>query len=218
MTKTTLTLLLALAAGSACAQSPLSIEYQSTTGITMTTSGTPDGYLTGQMNFTTSQGSSFAAYCVELAQGYAPTSAGFQTYAYGAFTNSQASLLEGLYSSSYAGVTTPYQMAAFQNAVWEIMEQTPGTPLDVNTGNFQFYYLSATSTDAQDTAFANQANAYLQAAASYTGPAQYQLRKLTNATYQDYVIASAVPEPDSDALLLAGLGAVGLIVRRRRHG
>ncbi|MBV8502083.1 MAG: PEP-CTERM sorting domain-containing protein [Paucibacter sp.] len=167
------------------------------------------------MQLLTSQGVSFEAYCVELTQGHAPTAAGFQTYTQGSFTSSQASLLQGLYSSSYASVSTDEQKAAFQTAIWEIMEEPAGSTLNVNTGNFQFYYLSPTSTPAQDSAFASLANGYLQAATSYGGPALFQVNKLVNATYQDFVTVTAVPEPAPYAMLLAGLTAVGFIARRR---
>ncbi|MBW8847208.1 MAG: PEP-CTERM sorting domain-containing protein [Burkholderiales bacterium] len=47
----------------------------------------------------------------------------------------------------------------------------------------------------------------------------YNLTKLSNASYQDLVVASAittaVPEPQTYALFLSGLGFVGLLARRR---
>jgi len=215
--KTTIlgTLLLAFASGAAQADTSTDIQYLSTTGITVTTSGTPDGYLTGAMQFVTRQGVSFEAYCVELAQGHATNEAGLQTYTLGSFSSWQAGLLEGLYSSSYASVTTAEQKAAFQTAIWEIMQEPAGSTLSLSDGNFQFRYLSATSTAAQDSAFAALSTSYLQAATSYSGPALFQLNKLVNATYQDYVTVTPVPEPAPYALLLAGLGAVGFIARRR---
>jgi hypothetical protein len=208
-------LLLAFACGAAQADTGTDIQYLSTTGITVTTSGTPDGYLTGAMQFITGQGVTFEAYCVELAQGHATNAAGLQTYTLGSFSSSQASLLEGLYSSSYASVTTADQKAAFQTAIWEITQEPAGSALSLSDGSFQYRYLSATSTAAQDSAFGALANSYLQAAASYNGPALFQLNKLVNATYQDYVTATPVPEPAPYAMLLAGLGAVGFVARRR---
>jgi hypothetical protein len=214
-TTTALILGAALALAAGAAQADTGIQYLSTTGITVTTSGTQDGYLTGAMQFVDSQGSTFEAYCVELAQGHAATSAGLQSYSVGSFTTAQSTLLQGLYSSSYASVTTADQKAAFQTAIWEIMQEPAGSSLSLSTGSFQYYYLSATSTTQQDNAFAALSSSYLQAAVNYTGPALFQVTKLVNGTYQDYVTVTAVPEPAPYAMLLAGLGAVGFIARRR---
>ena len=64
-----------------------------------------------------------------------------------------------------------------------------------------------------------EANSFIAQALSYTGTAKYTLTKLTNEGLQDLVVAtaitSAVPEPGSYALFLAGLSAIGLIARRR---
>lgn len=224
--KKTLALVLALAAGTAAHAQTLSIEYQSTTGIDVMTTGTPFGYKSGQMNFDTSTGGNLVAYCVELAQGNAPKSAGYQSYTISTFSGSQATLLEGLYSSSYSSVSSSKDMAAFQVAIWSIMAYTPGTTLNVDAnggGNLQAYALGTSSspnTGASYTQFVSQVDGYLAAASSYTGPAEYQLQKLVNPTYQDFVVASpvtAVPEPSSYKLLLAGLAAVGFIARRRRR-
>ena len=59
------------------------------------------------------------------------------------------------------------------------------------------------------------ADSYVSAALGFTGTSTYQVSKLTSGDYQDLVVAAVVPEPQTYALLLAGLGAVGLIARRR---
>lgn len=206
----------ALLAGSAAASAAtLDIQYLSTSGITLTTSQTSD-YLTGSMSYVTSTGLSFEAFCVELGQGHALSSAGLQTYTIGSFTGTQAQQLQGLFSSSYASVDTAQEKAAFQTAIWEITHESTGT-LSATSGSFGFQYLSETSTLAEDSSFASLVDSYLQAAQTYTGSSLYTLTKLSNGSYQDLVTVSSVPEPESYALLLAGLGVVGFVARRRQR-
>ncbi|RTL42272.1 MAG: PEP-CTERM sorting domain-containing protein [Burkholderiales bacterium] len=174
----------------------------------------------GVLNYTDAASGSFLAFCIEPAQPNAPKSFGAQTYAVGSFTGSQETLLQGLFSSTYGSLQTANDKAAFQLAVWEITRETSGT-LDVSLNAGSFYLQPANSTaSAQATAatLASLANGYLGAAQSYQGAALYTLTRLSNATYQDLVVAApvtAVPEPQSYALLLGGLGLVGVMARRR---
>lgn len=174
----------------------------------------------GVLNYVDTVSGSFLAYCIEPAQPNALTSYGAQTYTVDSFTGTQATLLQGLFSSTYGAVQTTTQQAAFQLAVWEITRETTGT-LDVslNAGSF-FLRPANASTTAQETAASLQslANTYLSNAQNYQGQALYTLSRLTHATYQDLVVAvpaSVVPEPQTYALLLGGLGLVGLVARRR---
>ncbi|MET0520250.1 MAG: PEP-CTERM sorting domain-containing protein [Burkholderiaceae bacterium] len=214
-TKTLLASALLLAAGAASAATTVDIAFQGMNGIELTTSDSY-GYLTGAMQYTTGSGTSFEAFCVELAQGYAPTSYGLQNYSVGSFSGLQSSLLQGLFSSSYAGLASAGQKAAFQTAVWEITHETSGT-LNAAAGSFKFEYLSASSTVAEDAAFLALTNGYLAAASTYTGAAKYTLTRLDNPVYQDVLTVTAVPEPASYAMLLAGLGAIGFVAGRRRQ-
>ncbi|HEV6968992.1 PEP-CTERM sorting domain-containing protein [Roseateles sp.] len=183
----------------------------------LTTSVTTD-YATGALNYLNAATGSFQAYCIEPAQPFAISAKGFKTYSVGSFTGTQASLLQGLYSSSFGSVHSGNQQAAFQLAVWEIVSETSGTPLKIATGADQgSFYLA--SSDGAANAVQALATHYLSAAQSYSGPSLYSLTKLSNASYQDLVVATtvtaAVPEPETYALFLSGLGFVGLLARRR---
>jgi hypothetical protein len=204
---------LVLVAGAAAQAESLDIEYVRTDGIVLTTSHTTD-YLTGGLQYLR-DGSSFEAFCVEAAQGHAAVVASAQRYSTAAFAGAEAALLQGLFSSSYADLGTPGQKAAFQTAIWEITHETSGT-VDADAGSFQFFWLSLDSPAQQDAAFLNLTASYLQAAAGYAGPARYALTRLHNDSYQDLVTVSPVPEPESYALLLAGLGVIGFVAGRRR--
>jgi hypothetical protein len=206
----------------------LSIRYMNSDASApqLTTSMTTS-YTTSSLSFVTSTGDSFLAYCIEPRQNFALSvksdgvTPNFKTYTVGAFTSTQSSLLQALYSSSFSSSLSGTEQAGFQLAVWEIMRETSSSTLSVSQDSGSFFLRTAglagaALTDATNAQ--NYATNYLAAAQSYTGASLYTLMKLENAVYQDLVVATAVnavPEPETYAMLLAGLGIVGLVARRR---
>jgi hypothetical protein len=154
-------------------------------------------------NLTTN--SSFAAFCVEPLAGNSVLAT---TYTVSSFSAIEAAHLAALYQTSYSTSMNATQQAAFQLAVWEFTQET--STYGTQTGTF---------VSAASSSVTSLADSYLAAALSFSGTSTYQVTKLTNATYQVLVTAtrvvSSVPEPESYALFLAGLGAVGMIARRR---
>ena len=169
-------------------------------------------YATSALNYTyTDTLQSFVAYCIEPNQGNGRAGI-VRTYNVESFSGVQAQHLQGLFSTAYAGLATYNDKAAFQLAVWELVRET-GSSLDVNGGSFHI-----SSSDAVSGQIAAEANTFLAQALAYNGPAHFTLTKLTNAQAQDLITASplaAVPEPETYALFLAGLGVIGLLARRR---
>lgn len=214
------------AAGTAQAVTTTNVQFQSTLGMSITTTdtgGDDGGYATGAMQYTNNLGQSFAAFCVELAQPHASNALGLQQYNIGSFAGPTSTLLQGLFSSSYANVQTDRQRAAFQIAIWEITHEADLT-FDANDGSF-FVLWDGTGSDglgnidyASTNAFIALSNSYLQAAQAYSGPAKYSVVKLSSDGYQDLAVGTLlpVPEPESYALMLGGLAAIAFIARRRR--
>lgn len=178
----------------------------------------PTNYATGVLHYSTNAtegGGSFDAWCIEPEQSIAIRALGYKTYSVGSFTSRETSLLQGLFSTSFASLSNGTEKAAFQIAIWEALRET-GSLLDANVGSFHITNPSSSTTAALTAAsITSLANGYLASAQAYRGPALYSLTKLSSGVYQDLVVASAVPEPGSLALLLAGVAVVGGVVRRR---
>ncbi|MCL6263349.1 PEP-CTERM sorting domain-containing protein [Craterilacuibacter sp. RT1T] len=160
----------------------------------------------------TLDGKSFSTYCVELNQ---PLSWSAQKYSLASFSPADGDMLNRLYTVANHKVTDLTSGLAFQLAVWEIVNEAkdnfqvkyaPGA-----SGQFGAANLSSTHQSAYQSA-----NQWLAEAKSLdASKITWSTQKLTNGNYQDYVLAAQVPEPETYAMMLAGLGLMAAITRRR---
>lgn len=211
MNKTLAALLLATTGLAAHADS-VTLTYTGKSGQSAYTSYT-SRFVGGAMYYQDAQNKSFEAFCVEPTQSHAVASDGAVSYTLGGFGTQQAQLLQGLFSSSYAGLSNGYQRGAFQIAVWEIVSES-GPTLDLASGDFKFLYLTRTSTASENEAFATLATSFLTAAAAYNGAPLFDIQRLSSGGFQDLVLATPVPEPGTYALMLGGLALVAWRKRR----
>ena len=99
---------------------------------------------------------------------------------------------------------------AFQLAVWEIAEETSGT-FNLSTGSISLPggWASNPTADAM-------AKDFISKLSTWTATGGYRLSYAYSATAQDMIVITAVPEPETYAMLLAGLGLIGFVARRKR--
>lgn len=166
-------------------------------------------------------GNAFVTYCTDLYESfnwntpytnYLPVANG----SLNGFTTAQADTLGKLYTVAGSQVDTRDESVAFQLAVWEVLYDSAYEVRNV-AGRGNFYVQSGGSLGQQSLA-----NGWL-AQASALGSSQFSVMRLAsvdapglNDGHQDFLLVTSVPEPQTYALTLAGLGVMAFVGRRRR--
>ena len=154
---------------------------------------------------------SFQAWCVDIFHTLA-SSTKYNLQSGSSFYSAdptKANALTHLASQYLSSVTNAATSGAFQLAVWEIVNETGVTnPLSysLSGGNFK-----ATSGAAA------QAESWLHGI-DLAGPVTQTLgvwRQKYAGSTQDLAVFAPVPEPETYAMMLAGLGLMGFVARRR---
>jgi hypothetical protein len=151
-------------------------------------------------------GATFESYCVDLYQqiSFGTPYTDYSNVGSGhVFNNGNAYAdLSRLYARA-GSVLNAVSEAAFQLAVWEIAYEKTGSVYDLLSG---------------DASFGAAANVLTLASSWLTslGGAGPTIHVLESGRRQD-VIFAPVPEPETYALLMLGLGAVGVVSRRRQR-
>jgi hypothetical protein len=116
--------------------------------------------------------------------------------------------LSRLFTGYLDQTNTDVGAAAFQLAIWEIVEETSDNlSLTAATGE-RF------ASTAIDSAVITTANGFLAGLGDFS--ANYRITYFQNANSQDLITATPIPLPASVLLLGAGVGALAYAGRRRR--
>ena len=151
---------------------------------------------------------SFTTYCVDLYQFISFADPAYDGYvikpgALHSFANTQANAdLGRLYASAGSSVVDAHTEAAFQIAVWEIAFETSHL-YDVGDGTARFTGTASTLALADSWVHNLGVNGV-------------PITVLESERYQDVVYAP-IPEPETYALMLAGLGIIGWLTRRNHR-
>ena len=129
-------------------------------------------------------------------------------------TNVMPGFLASTVAHPYSGPTATRTAAddyglAFQLAVWEIAEETSGT-FDLSAGSISLPggWGSNPTADAM-------AKGFISSLSTWTATGGYRLSYAYSSAAQDMIVITAVPEPETYAMLLAGLGLIGAAARRK---
>lgn len=159
-------------------------------------------------------GTSFYTFCVELTQNLAsPTTAAmnYQVVASTAqVTTTKLAVLDKLFTAAGSTKDLIDYGTAFQAAVWEVVYEKNST-YDLTLGTMNF---GAGSSNPVSGAALTWANGLFTGLSSVTP--LYTSQVLHSDTNQDYLVMTAVPEPEGYALAFAGLACIGLFGRKFR--
>lgn len=155
---------------------------------------------------------SFATYCVELGQSFnwGVTYTDYKiikgdTYSLWTYNPGTAGKIGQLMTYvDTLGALDSAKSTGVQLAIWELVYENPANGYTLDSGAFK-------NTPSTPNTFANTLLANFSSTTSL-----YNVDVLKNEGHQDFLILTAVPEPEGYALALAGLACIGVFGRKLR--
>ncbi|MDF1483447.1 VPLPA-CTERM sorting domain-containing protein [Extensimonas sp. H3M7-6] len=162
-------------------------------------------------------GSSILTWCIELTQSITQGSNyNYTTTDLTAANPSWAGRLQELIAQNYQTVLSAANSitsAAMQLAIWEVVNESANSNLDLSSGNFR---ASAPLFNGDSTSARDMAQGWLNNLSSSADTGKYKIVMLSNGSAQDLVTVLPTPIPAAALLFGSALGLGGLMQRRRR--
>lgn len=181
------------------------------------------GFIVGGHDLSTGDPFSFAAWCIEPFQNVGVGNYNLTALADVLANTVKQSQLNALLANAPA-VVDGNTAAGIQVAIWEIVSENETSGYDVAVGDFFVdsvdFPIPADPFDPRNVDVLALANSYLTNVGDGTtglwkADQNLWLKALQDPQRQDLLTAVAVPEPASWAMLIAGFGLVGGVMRRR---
>ena len=178
----------------------------------------------GRVNVTWDNGSgpvSFNTYCADIYKSATVPGGPYLDYTvaapsaanFGANAAAKANAIGRLLTSFGAQATgNATKSAALQYAVWEIINEKSSNAYDVDTGDFKVTLAKLSDDATLDPAALGWADTYLT---TMGATSLYDVKVLQGVDHQNFLLLTPVPEPETYAMFLAGLGMMGFVARRR---
>jgi hypothetical protein len=191
-------------------------NYHDGSFASFTASGGAGGFRTYNLTTDPARQNSFQSWCVDIFHSFSFPALGtaVSNGASVVFGAAKAADLGRLFTNFHSAIdstaSTGTNQAAFQLAIWEIVNETAGS-YSLGSGDFR-----ATGTGASVAAsWLNQLNTNASLSSAFNVDIWSMLQGASGTGPQDVAVFTPIPEPQTYAMLLAGLGLMGFVARRR---
>lgn len=175
------------------------------------------GFKTYNLSTDPNQQNAFQSFCVDIFSSFSFAVSSNDTLQPATIISSQAATdLAQLYSNHHEQVdstgSSAANEAAFQLAVWEIVNEGSGS-YDLSNGDFR---AAGTGGTLAQTWLSELTGSYSES--GYTANIWTVDSMISGRGHaQDVVVFTAVPEPETYAMILVGLGLLGFSARRKNQ-
>jgi hypothetical protein len=194
-------------------------NYHNGATVSVIEGGGSGGFKTNDLTTSPAGGNSFQAWCVDIFHSFSfPISTvDVLKSAVSIFGTTKANDLGRLYTIAGSSVsstgTSAANSSAFQLAVWEIVNETAGSFYNLGSGAFK---VSGTG-DSIAQGWLNTLNTTSTASAYSVNIWSVTGQGASGMGAQDVAVFAPIPEPETYVMLMAGLGLMGFVARRRQQ-